>query len=243
MEALVSKILYLDKDYQPCGTRFVFRPDATHDTDRTDSDYIMQYGIRAFDKREFETLPRYWVPYEGDIEDFRDMRIRPDSLIESILVRHFRFISLHEVNNKIGRIMELLGFQSIYPDTDFTVPGGWIKENQTVVSLCGWDDDGKKFSLGNFLYSLQYGIDECQDAIKSIRKEIKEHNADMGFIREVGNTFRDSLKFRRIVFSPAYNAMEKTIHDLKKRMKEIERQRSYMHLVMRLIMTTTWYGK
>ena len=139
--------------------------------------------------------------------------------------------------------MEILGFRSIYPDAVFTVPGGWTKENQTVVSLCDGDDDGKKFSIGNFLYSLQYGIDECQDAIKSIRKEIKEHNADMGFIREVGNTFRDSLKFRKIVFSPAYNMMEKTIHDLKKRMKEIERQRSYMHLVMRLIMTTTWYGK
>lgn len=243
MDALISKILYLDKDYQPCGARIVRRPDAIYNTDRTDSDYVMSYGIRAFDEREFETLPRYWVSYEGDIEDFRDMCIQPDGLLESMLVRHFRFISLHEVNNKIGRIMELLGFRSIYPDAVFTVPGGWIKENQTVVSLCDGDDDGKKFSLGNFLYSLQYGIDECQDAIKSIRKEIKEHNADMGFIREVGNTFRDSLKFRKIVFSPAYNTMEKTIHDLKKRMKEIERQRSYMHLVMRLIMTTTWYGK
>lgn len=243
MDALISKILYLDKDYQPCGARIIRRPDAIYNTDRTDSDYVMSYGIRAFDEHEFETLPRYWVSYEGDIEDFRDMRIRPDRLRESILVRHFRFISLHEVNNKIGRIMELLGFQSIYPDAVFTVPGGWIKENQTVVSLCDGDDDGKKFSLGNFLYSLQYGIDECQDAIKSIRKEIKEHNADMGFIREVGNIFRDSLKFRKIVFSPAYNTMEKAIHDLKKRMKEIERQRSYMHLVMRLIMTTTWYGK
>ena len=95
-----------------------------------------------------------------------------------------------------------------------------------------------------FCYILVDGDDTypAESAVEMVRL-VREHNADMVFIREVGNIFRDSLKFRKIVFSPAYNTTENTIRDLKKRMKEIERQRSYMHLVMRLIMTTTWCGK
>jgi hypothetical protein len=95
METLVSKILFLDRDFQPCGTRVIRRPGITRHNDRTDSKKIMAVGMGAFDDGDFGAVPQYWVPYEGDIKDFRDMYIRKSdfNLIESLLVKHFKFIS------------------------------------------------------------------------------------------------------------------------------------------------------
>lgn len=177
-----------------------------------------------------------------------------------MLSTHFRFISLHEIDRKLGRIMWLLGFNEAHRYEEFKVcNNGWIKPHQTVVSLCDGDEDGKKFSIGDFLCSLRDGIAECSDAIEVNRKLIASRNADMSFISNAMDSFRanrfsnsvrigeDSYmyydKFCKLILNPAYNNTSKIIHDLKQRMKELERQRSYMQLVMSLIMTTTWYGE
>ena len=258
MEVIVSKILYLDKDYQPCGTRVIRRPDATYHNSRVDNEYIMSVGIKAFDEREFERYPRYWVHYEGDIKDFRDMRVRNMYSIESMLVDHFRFVSLHEIDRKIGRIMEFLEFHQAHRYEEFKVHNnGWIKKNQVIVSLCDGDDDGKKFSLGDFLCSLRDGIMECNDAIETVRQQIKDRGKDMRFIMEtsgafwrgsfthciqVGDGYVDFEKYHKLLFSPAYNNLSKIIHDLKKRMQDLERQRSYMQHILSIIMSSTWYA-
>lgn len=258
---LVSKILYLDENYQPCGTRIVRRPDATHHNSRVDNDRVMSAGIKAFDEHEFENRPKYWVPYEGDIKDFRDFHLRDSAhSIESMLSTHFRFVSLHEIDRKIGRIMEILGFNEAHRYEEFKVcTNGWIKPHQTVVSLCDGDEDGKKFSIGDFLCSLRDGIAECSEAIEVNRKLIAERDADMRFISNAMDSFRanrfsnsvrigeDSYmyydKFCKLILNPAFNNTSKIIHDLKQRMKELERQRSYMYHILSIIMSSTWYAE
>ncbi len=132
------------------------------------------------------------------------------------------------------------------------------EKNQVILSLCDGDDDGIKFSLGNFLRSLRDGIEECNDAIETTRKQIKDRSRDANFISDTLYLFKslrnhnsvpigeeyyvDYNKFRELLFSPSYNNMTKTIHDLKKRLKELERQRSYMQYVMNSILTSTWHA-
>lgn len=259
-KVLVSKILFLDRNFQPCGTRVIRRPNAQFHNDRSDSKNIMAVGMGAFDDGDFEAVPRYWVSYEGDIKDFRDMYIKKSefNFIESILVKHFKFISLHEVNRKTERIKALLGFSGAYRPGEFEIHqgmGGWIKENQVVISLVDGDGDGLKFSIGDFLCSLQNCIDECHEAIETVRGQIADRRKDMRFIMETASCFRyqsltkciqvgdgyvDFDKYHKLLFSPAYNNLAKIIHDLKKRMQDLERQRSHMQVVMGLIMAQTW---
>lgn len=255
MEVLVSKILYLDKDYHPCGTRVIRRPGINYPNSREDSDRIMAIGKDAFLDHEFENEPVYWVTYEGDINDPREMHINNRYALERMINHHFCFISLHEVEQKINRIVYLLGLR--YPANAFLVrTDGITKKNQVIVSLCGGDDDGMKFSLGDFLCSLRSGIEECTTAIKTVREQIKDRRKDAEFINDTMHLFKslsrynsvrigedyyvDYNKSRELLFSPSYNNMTKTIHDLKKRLKELERQRSYMQYVMDIIMTSTW---
>lgn len=262
METLVSKILFLDRDFQPCGTRVIRRPGITRHNDRTDSKKIMAVGMGAFDDGDFGAVPQYWVPYEGDIKDFRDMYIRKSdfNLIESLLVKHFKFISIHEVNRKTERIKALLGFSGAYRCDVFEIHEGmdqWIKKNQVVISLVDDDWDGLKFSIGDFLRSIRNGIDECSEAIETIREQIMKRRKDMRFVMETASGFRhrsaakfiivgtgyvDFEKYHKLIFSPAYNNLTKITHDLKKRMQELERQRSYMQTAMNLIMAETWHA-
>lgn len=259
METTVSKILFLDRNYQPVGTRVIRRPGIMSHNDRTDSKKIMAVGMGAFDDGDFDKVPRYWVPFSGDIKDFNELHLGVttyNSRIEEVLSKHFRFISLHEVERKVERIKSLLGFKESYRPAEFLViRDGWIKENQTVVSLHG-GADGLKFSLCDFLYSLHYGIEECSSSIDIIRKQIAERRGDMKFIMDtmyafknnrtisfvcIGNdSYVDYDKFSKIIFGPSYNSMVKIIHDLKKRMQELERQRSYMQMVMQDIMARVW---
>ena len=263
METTVSKILFLDRNYQPVGTRVIRRPGIMSHNDRTDSKKIMAVGMGAFDDGDFDKVPRYWVPFSGDIKDFNELHLEVNIFIngidriEEVLSKHFRFISLYEVERKVERIKSLLGFKESYRPAEFIItPHGWIKENQTVVSLCG-GADGLKFSLCDFLHSLQVGIDECTGAIEATRRQIAERRKNMRFIIETISTFRnnrtisdhvnvgndcyvDYNKFSKLLFSPAYNNMVNIIHDLKKRMQELERQRSYMQMVMQDIMARVW---
>lgn len=261
-KVLVSRILFLDRDYQPCGTRVIRRPGITVHNNRTDSKRIMAVGMGAFDDGDFDKVPRYWVPVEGSIDNTNDLHLVFTNYnpIEDILSKHFRFISLHEVERKVERIKSLLGFKESYRPAEFIVTphGGWIKENQTVVSLHG-GADGLKFSLCDLLYSLHYGIEECSSGIDIIRKQLAERRSDMRFIMDTMYAFKsnrtisfvcvgkdsyvDYDKFSKIIFGPSYNSMVNIIHDLKKRMQELERQRSYMQLVMNHIMACTWYAK
>lgn len=261
-KVLVSKILFLDRNFQPCGTRVIRRPNAQFHNDRSDSKNIMAVGMGAFDDGDFERVPRYWVPYEGDIKDFNELHLEVNTYIncidriEEVLSKHFRFISLHEVERKVERIKSLLGFKESYRPAEFLVmQNGWIKENQTVVSLHG-GADGLKFSLCDFLYSLQFGIDECTHAIEVTRRQIAERRSDMKFIMDTMYAFKNNRtinfvcvgkdsyvdydKFSKIIFGPSYNSMVNIIHDLKKRMQELERQRSYMQMVRQDIMAKVW---
>lgn len=255
MEVLVSKILYLDKDYQPCGTRVVRRPGINYPNSREDSDQIMAKGIDAFLDQEFERYPAYWVTYEGDIEDYRDLRVNNRYALEQMLNQHFCFISLHEIRQKINRIIHLLDLR--YPANAFLLRVDRItKKNQVIVSLCDGEEDGKKFSLGNLLRSLRDGIKECNTAIETTRKQISDRNKDTNFINDTLHLFKslsnhnsvpigeeyyvDYNKFRELLFSPSYNNVTKIIHDLKNRLKELERQRSYMQYVVSVIMSSVW---
>ena len=257
MEVRVSKILYLDKDYHPCGTRVIRRPGINYPNSREDSDRIMAAGIDAFLDHEFENEPVYWVTYKGDINDPRDLHINNRYALERMINYHFCFISLHEIERKINRIGYLLDFRQKYPVKAFLVhPDGITKKNQVIVSLCGGDDDIMKFSLGDFLCSLRDGIEECTTAMKTVREQIKDRNNDANFINDTMYLFKslcrhnsvpigkdnyvDYNKFRKLLLSPSYNNMMKTIHDLKKRLKELERQRGYMQYVMDTIMSSTW---
>ena len=261
METTVSKILFLDRNYQPVGTRVIRRPGVMSHNDRTDSKKIMAVGMGAFDDGDFDKVPRYWVPVSGDIKDFNELHLGVATYInriEGVLSKHFRFISLHEVERKVERIKSLLGFKESYRPAEFIVtPHGWIKENQTVVSLHGGADD-LKFSLCDFLYSLHYGIEECSSGIDIIRKQLAERRGDMKFIMDTLYAFKNNRtisfvcigkdsyvdydKFSKILFGPSYNSMVNIIHDLKKRMQELERQRSYMQMVMQDIMARVWHA-
>ena len=173
---------------------------------------------------------------------------------------NFKFISIHEVNRKTERIKALLGFLGAYRRDEFEIHEGqrrWIKKNQVVISLVDDDWDGLKFSIGDFLRSIQNGINECSEAIENVREQIMERRKDMRFIMETASGFRhrsdakfihvgtgyvDFEKYHKLIFSPAYNNVVKTAHDLKKRMQELERQRSYMQVAMNLIMAEIWHA-
>lgn len=67
------------------------------------------------------------------------------------------------------------------------------------------------------------------------------YRSDAKFIH-VGTGYVDFEKYHKLLFSPAYNNLSKITHDLKKRMQELERQRSYMQTAMNLIMAETWHA-
>lgn len=256
---LVSRILYLDKNYQPCGTRVIRRPGIKHHNDRFDSKNIMAVGIGAFDDGDFERVPCYWVSYAGNITNFDDMHICAGynvGRIEQMLAKHFRFTALHEVGRKVERIKSLLGFLNSYRPAEFVIhEGGWVKENQVVVSLYDNDHDWMEFSIGDLLYSLHMAIKDCGESIQTVRRQIVDKNNDIQFIMHtkkvlknnhvsgsvgIGDEYIDYDKFNRIIFGPIYNTNVSTIHGLKRRLQELERQRGYMQNVIRLIMNETW---
>lgn len=248
MEQTVGKILFLDENYQPCGTYELHTPQSLHDC-IINSTSIIKVGMDAFNNGKFNRCPRYWVPYDGDIKDFRDMKIKfiQKNPIEEILSKHFRFISIHDIELKIQRIQDILGFMENHGTSEFIHKGFMccVKENQVDVSLPGIDGD--KFSICDFLYSLQVGIDECGESIETIRKQITNYRNDMSLIMEtdqnmVHNDIVNYDKFHKVVFCRLYNNLSKTIRELKNRMKNIERQRSYMQNVKYQILTNIWYA-
>ena len=178
--------------------------------------------------------------------------------IEEVLAKHFRFISLREVTTKVKRIKTLLGFIGAYRDDEFIVGNSswgntWIKENQTVVSLIEANEN--RFSICDFLCSLHNTMDECREGIEYTRKRIREEQINLRHLEEASSIFKsnialgkvmvgdDCIDYRelcKLMVRPALTNQALKIHNLKKRMKELERKRSYIHVVMRFIMARVW---
>ena len=264
-KVLVSKILFLDMDYRPCGTRVIRRPGITSHNDRTDSKKIMAVGMGAFDDGDFDHVPYYWVPFDGDLDkgelhlqfptipatDFVSNSMNP---IEWIVRKYFNFIAYQDMEKKIGKIRYLLDFKD--PDRPGALKANFNPDsyvNVATISLIGQMDD---FTMTDLMCSLRFNLSEYTEAIEVNREEISKCRKQMAFITDTGMLTKNSIcahhvniggdpveydQFHKLIMAPAYNCMAGKIHDLKKRMQILERKRSYIYMLMNHIMACTWY--
>ena len=248
---LFSKILFLDENYQPCGTRVIRRPNITTHIDRTDSKKIMAVGLGAFKDGDFDKEPQYWVPYEGHINNLNNINIKLNRSFSvwKLINKYFRFIAYHELHYKLERIWNILGIESNQLFLDFITSNTRTKDNQVVISLGGrWL--GEEFSICDFLSYLQKGIDECSEAIEINRNKLIRYRQDMQFIKQIkeyscpGIHINDNkYKFNKIILQPAYNTTVNHIRETKKRIQSIERQRSHIQCLKQHIFASIWYAQ
>ena len=257
METIVSHILYLDEEFDPVGTRVVRRPNILNPTSRADHKKIMAVGIGAFDDGDFDKVPRYWVPFDGDIKNFNNTTIGTRSAIvdevSKFIQEKIRFISYNDVIRKIRSIFSMFGIVGIGPNQVALVCGG--EEDKTVkLSLVGFDNP---YTISGLLWSCKIYTEECAESIQIIRRKISSLRNRVQFIEsqqriikrpgvrniQIGeDATADTKQLNDWVYKPAKKLAVDELHELKKRMNDLERKRSWVQWFMNhYILGNVWH--
>lgn len=253
---VISRVLFLDKDFQPIGTKVITRQVSYH-CDRTDSKKIMAVGIGAFRDGDFEKEPMYWVVLSGapTTEDYDRLTIKQSGLLEKFIFAHVRFVSYREIDKKIQKLMKILDFKEAYRVPSFKPRGDFNDVvNLSLTSPGGATDDINLFDL---LYSINHGIEECTEAIKIVKGKLNKARVILRHVEDIANTYKSNTFLGSIpvgkgyipycdamdlTIRPARNMFANEIHDLKHRLNTLERRRSYMYMFMHtFIFASIWW--
>lgn len=254
---VISRILFLDREFQPIGTKVITRPNALFQTDRRDSKNIMAVGMGAFDDGEFERVPCYWVVLSGapTTEDYDRLTIKQSGLLEKHLFAHVRFVSYREIDKKIQTLMKILDFKEAYRVPSFKPRGDF--DDVVNLSLTSPEGATEDINLFDLLYSINLGIEECTDAIKIVKDKINKARKDLRYIEEIARTFKCNCFMGKIpvgdgyvqypevtnlTIRPARDRFANNLHALKSRLNTLERRRSYLYEFMHtFIFASIWW--
>lgn len=228
-----SNIIYFSRDFELCGYKTIERPDMKYLWDRRDSKMIMEIGMKAFDAGEFELVPRYWVTYDGEQKPLNKYAVN-NPRIKWLINRRFLFSSAFDLGEKIKRIHYLLS-AGFFDNPD--------RFEETVT--LGIPDIGKDFGLPRILQLLHNGIGDCTESIIYVKKCIQDIRKKSSHMENVlykginlpGLTYNETMD---LLIRPARRRFANELHDLKHRLNTLERKRSWMGELMKLIMITTW---
>lgn len=234
-----SNIIYFSRDFELCGYKTIERPDMKYLWDRRDSKMVMEIGMKAFDAGEFELVPRYWVTYDGEQKPLNEYAVN-NPRINWLIDRRFLFHSAFDLDKKIKRIHYLLYIGSVHPAGFFDNPDRFEK----TVTL-GIPDIGNDFGLPRLLQLLHNGIGDCTESIIYVKKCIQDIRKRSSHMENVlykginlpGLSYNETMD---LLIRPARKKFASELHDLKQRLNTLERKRSWMYELMKLIMITTW---
>lgn len=261
---LKSNILFLDCNFRPIDVRRIHRPGIWHHTQRTDHNEIMKVGMEAFNNGEFvdgdggEVIPKYWVAIDGSIVNFKNTRIEFNSYskdeVSKYIRDHFRFTSYQDCDEKIYKMLQIFDLVGVTPKdikvhefvTGNPTSTDFVESPYVVIPLLGWTRD---WDIGNLMESFQNVINECSDAIKTVRDQINEVKKNIRFIEaHKTEVFQINVylayDLNRLMVKPALKMQVDNIRTLKKRMQTLERQRSWVQdFVSKYIYSQVWIMK
>lgn len=261
---LKSNILFLDSNFRPIDVRQINRPEIWHHTQRTDHNKIMKISMEAFNNGKLvdddgcKVVPKYWVAIDGSIANFKNTRIEFSSYskdeVSKYIRDHFRFTSYQDCDEKIYKLLQIFDLVGVTPKdikahelaTGNPASTDFVEPPYVVIPLLGWTRD---WDIGNLMESFQNVINECSDAIKTVRDQINEAKKNIRFIEtHKTEVFRASIcyayELNQLMVKPALKMQADKIHTLKKRMQTLERQRSWIQdFVSKYIYSQVWIMK
>lgn len=234
-----SDIIYFSRDFELCGYKTIERPDMKYLWDRRDSKMVMEIGMKAYDAGEFELVPRYWVTYNGEQKLLNEYTVN-NPRIKWLINRRFLFSSVFNLGKKIKRIHYLLSIGDALSTGFFDNPDRF---DETVT--LGIPNIGDDFGLPRLLQLLHNGIENCTESIIYVKKCIRDIRKRSSRIENVlykginlpGLSYNETMD---LLIKPARKTFANELHDLKHRLNTLERKRSWMGELMKLIMITTW---
>lgn len=249
---ITSSILYLDRDYNPVGTANIILENRVPMHNKADNELVMANGIAGYEAKTLTGWPRYWVMVSDNFKDINKVNFKIDDNFEVFIRTYIRFNSAIMGAEKRTAILKIFkNFGMIYADQNLLYPERDSIIKYITIGLIGCGN----FNISDLLRNCQYNIDDCTDAIKVVKKKLIKERKRIGFINEQIYTLKhhtgkyielgkdhpvDVKDMYNILVKPAYTKQSEKIHDLKKRLNNLERYRSRVQYFMKKIFEYQW---
>ena len=249
---ITSRILYLDQYYYPVGTADIVLENRVPTHNKVDNELVMVNGRAGYEAKALTGWPRYWVRVSDNFEDINKVTFQIDDGFKAFIRAHIRFSSAimgAEKRMAILRMFKNFGMSNVDQNLLSPERDGIIK--YITIGLIG----GGVFNISDLLRNCQYNIDDCTDAIKVVKEKLIKERKHIRFINEQVYTLKQhtggNIEFGKdhwvdvndmydILVKPAYAKQSEKIHDLKKRLNELERYRSWIQYFAKKIFEYQW---
>ena len=252
---ITSRILYLDRDYNPVGTANIILENRVPVHNKADNALVMANGAAGYEAKALTGWPRYWVRVSDNFEDITKVNFRIDDEFEAFIRTRIRFSSAvmgDEKRTAILKMFKNFGMNDANPNIlspECTNIFGYV-----IIGLIGLIGRGD-FTISDLLINCRFNIEDCTDAIKEVKRKLIKEHTHIGFINEQIYTLKhhtskyiefgkdncvDVKDMYNILVKPAYTKQSEKIHHLKKRLNELERYRSWVQYFMKKIFEYQW---
>ena len=249
---ITSRILYLDRDYNPVGTANIILENRVPVHNKADNALVMANGAAGYEAKALTGWPRYWVRVSDNFKDLNKVNFRIDNEFEAFIRTRIRFSSAVMGTGKRMAILKMFrnfGMNDANPnllDPECTNIFGYV-----IIGLIGRGD----FTVSDLLRNCRFNIEDCTNSIKVVKEKLIKEHTHIGFINEQIYTLKhhtgkyieigkdhwvDVKDMYDIVVKQAYAKQSEKIHDLKKRLNELERYRSWVQYFMKKIFEYQW---
>lgn len=248
---ITSRILYLDRDYNPVGTAYFILENRVPVHNKADNALVMANGALQYEAKALTGWPRYWVRVSDNFEDISKVNFKIDDDFEVFIRTRIRFSSAVMGAEKRTAILKMFkNFGMSEANQNLLGPECDIFK-YVIIGLTGCGD----FTIIDLLRNCRFNIEDCTDAIKVVKKKIIQERKHIGFIDEQIYTLKhhtgkyiemgkdhwvDVKDMYDILVKPAYAEQSRKIHDLKKRLNVLERYRSLVQYFMKKIFEYQW---
>ena len=248
----ISHILYLDRDYNPVGTTDIILENRVPEHNKADNELVMANGAAGYEAKALTGWPRYWVRVSDNFEDITKVNFKIDDEFEAFIRTRIRFGSAVMGAGKRTAILKMFkNFGMSNADQNLLRPECDNIFKYITIGLTGCGN----FTISDLLRNCRFNIEDCTDAIKVVKKKLIEEHKHINFINEQIYTLKhhtskyiefgkdnwvDVKDMYDILVKPAYAKQSEKIHDLKKRLNELERYRSWIQYFMKKIFEYQW---
>lgn len=246
---ITSHILYLDRDYNPVGTADITLENRVPVHNKADNELVMANGAAEYEAKTLTGWPRYWVRVSDNFKDINKVNFKIDDEFESFIRTRIRFGSAVMGAGKRTAILRMFGMTYAHesllrPECDNII-------KYITIGLTGYGD----FTISDLLRNCRFNIEDCTGSIKVIKEKLIEEHKHISFINEQIYTLNhhtskyiefgkdnwvDVKDMYDILVKPAYAKQSEKIHDLKKRLNELERYRSWVQYFVKKIFEYQW---
>lgn len=246
---ITSHILYLDRYYNPVGTADIILENRVPTHNKADNELVMANGAAGYEAKALTGWPRYWVRVSDNFEDINKVTFQIDDGFEAFIRTRIRFSSAFMDTEKRTAILRMFGMAYAHESLLRPECDNIIKYITIGLTGCGC------FTISDLLSNCLYNIEDCTDAIKVVKEKLIEEHKHISFINEQIYTLKhhtskyiefgkdnwvDVKDMYDILAKPAYAKQSEKIHDLKKRLNELERYRSWIQYFMKKIFEYQW---